>query len=128
MVEVPRKSFNNSGWWLQYGRWDLRLDCPICQQWEAFFGTIADVADDGLMEKPGCCKQCGFMGPLVLSGFTQEVLDSVDRRELSLLWLGREDQTLVLERDGYATNKALDQRVLPDAYLIVNTGAGNAKL
>jgi hypothetical protein len=60
-------------WFQQYGPWDLRVDCPCCGQWEAFFlGVVPPDGIISLSEEDYPCKTCGFIGDIQLEGWSAE--------------------------------------------------------
>lgn len=60
-------------WFFQYGVQDLRVDCPKCKQWEAWYlNGYSQVNEDGIVSEPGPCRGCGLTDVLYLEGCTPE--------------------------------------------------------
>jgi hypothetical protein len=115
MIEIPKggncQAAGVIGWFFQYGRWDLRFNCPVCNQLEAFMLTLAWVNDDGEIIDPGTCLGCGCQGPFKLLDFRQEYLDRADEREKAMARVGGGS----IEGDMWqmGSDKNLYQRKLP---------------
>jgi hypothetical protein len=54
-------------WKFQYGPWDLRIDCPNCPRWEAFFRTLLDVDHENVVADLHC-RDCNWWGSVKLVG------------------------------------------------------------
>lgn len=90
MTTIPKhnslgRNYGHDGWFFQYGVWDLRVDCPKCNQFEAWYlNGYTCVNESGVVSDPGPCRKCGFTDMLYLEGCTPKLrgMEGAYRKEL----------------------------------------------
>lgn len=68
VLEVPYKPVypqKGPGWWTHVGNWSVRIDCPSCNQFEAWMLFEGGVDPEGKITDLPPCRGCGVQPKVV---------------------------------------------------------------